>query len=171
MTTFRPKFKRQELKKFEIRTDSPGQTRRLGEVLAKRLQPGDVISLVGEVGTGKTTLIQGIAKGLCVEDNVSSASFVLMQEYKGSLPLYHFDLYRIGEEEDIGYEDWFYSEGVSVLEWGEKASDRLPFSHLKILFSYLGKTSRSLLFIPKGKRFLEMINYLNSNFCQSAKFR
>ncbi|MDI6751538.1 MAG: tRNA (adenosine(37)-N6)-threonylcarbamoyltransferase complex ATPase subunit type 1 TsaE [bacterium] len=146
--------------RFEIEVGSPDETKRLGERLGRMFRPGDVVSLVGELGTGKTTLIQGIAKGLCVQENVSSASFVLMQEYKGSLPLYHFDLYRIENEEDIGYEDWLYGSGVSVLEWGEKALDHLPFVHLKIVFSYLSQTSRSLLFVPKGEHFLEMINRL-----------
>ena len=154
MTTFKIKDR------FEIQTISSEKTKELGEMLAVMLCPGDVVSLVGEIGAGKTTLIQGIAKGLCVQENVSSASFVLMQEYKGSLPLYHFDLYRIGDEEDIGYEDWLYGSGVSVIEWGDVAKERLPFVHLKIVLSYLSQTSRNLLFIPKGRHFLEMTNRL-----------
>jgi len=146
--------------RFETKTDSCEETRGLGEALGKMLYPGDVVSLVGEVGAGKTTLIQGIAKGLSVQENVSSASFVLMQEYKGRFPLYHFDLYRIGDEEDIGYEDWLYGSGISVIEWGEKAMERLPFSHLAIVLSYLSQTSRNLLFVPKGKHFWELVNRL-----------
>lgn len=148
------------LERLEIETGSPEETRRVGERLGRLLKEEDVISLVGELGAGKTTLIQGIARGLSIKENVTSPSFVLMQEYKGSLPLYHFDLYRIGNEEDIGYEDWLYCHGVSVIEWGEKATEHLPFFHLKIVLSYLSQTRRNLLFVPKGKHFLEMTKRL-----------
>ena len=151
--------------RFEIRTCSCEETKELGERLGKMLCSGDVVSLVGEVGTGKTTLIQGIARGLSIKEQVSSASFCLMQEYKGNLPLYHFDLYRISDEEDIGYEDWLYTSGVSVIEWGDVAKERLPFSNLTIVLSYLSQNSRSLLFIPKGKHFFEIADKLFKNFC------
>ncbi|CAI2718470.1 tRNA (adenosine(37)-N6)-threonylcarbamoyltransferase complex ATPase subunit type 1 TsaE [Nitrospina watsonii] len=104
---------------------SPEDTQKLGERIGQLLQTGDIVLLSGDLGAGKTTLIQGIASGLKVQSNeyVRSPSFTLINEYKGRLPIYHIDLYRldsIAEMEELGLEDYLFGQGVSLIEWGEK---------------------------------------------------
>ena len=116
-------------------TESAGETERLGERIGSALEPGIVVALTGDLGAGKTTLTKGIARGLGVSDLIHSPTFTLIHEHKGRLPLYHFDLYRLDSPEqldDLGYEDYFYSDGVSIVEWSEKAQELLPPDHLEI---------------------------------------
>ena len=118
-----------------IHTTSPEETERLGERIGRALEPGTVVALMGELGAGKTTLTKGIARGLEVADLVHSPTFNLIHEHKGRLPVYHFDLYRLTTPEDIedlGYQDYFYGEGVTIVEWPEKILDLLPPDHLEI---------------------------------------
>lgn len=123
------------MKTFYSRNEE--ETINLGKKLAGSLKPGGVIALMGELGSGKTTLTKGIALGLGVKsaDSVISPSFVLVREYKGKVPLYHFDLYRLNKIEDLeqlGYEEYFYGKGVTIVEWAEKAKSLLPSCYLKI---------------------------------------
>ncbi len=118
-------------------TRSEQETIDLGEKIAKRLKPGDLVALSGDLGAGKTTLVKGIAKGLGVKDyrHVNSPSFVLVKEYKGKVPLYHFDIFRLDnlkDIEDIGYEDYLGRRGVVAIEWSNKMSRILPKRHLRI---------------------------------------
>ncbi|MEW6007609.1 MAG: tRNA (adenosine(37)-N6)-threonylcarbamoyltransferase complex ATPase subunit type 1 TsaE [bacterium] len=149
------------LDKFEVITHSPSETKNLGERLSLLLTKGDVLSLIGELGSGKTTFIQGIASGLSISEPVNSPSFSLLNIYKGKIPLYHFDLYRIKEDEDIGFDDFLVLGGVCVIEWGEKAVSFLPEQYLKISLSHIDENSRRFLFIPKGKHFIELVNKLD----------
>lgn len=113
----------------EFISASPDETRRVAAQLASSLKPGDCISLIGELGVGKTTFVQGLAYGLGITDIVRSPTFLLMREYQGRIPLYHVDAYRIktvDELREIGFEDTVRSQGVTVIEWGEKASGLLP---------------------------------------------
>lgn len=111
-------------------TRGPEETRVLGALLAENLSPGDFISLDGELASGKTCLVQGLAAGLGYRDPVTSPTFALLHLYEGGrLPLYHFDVYRLEspeELENIGYEDYFYGDGVCVVEWGGLTADYLP---------------------------------------------
>lgn len=113
-----------------VETHSSEETYRLGAELAKDAVPGQVICLTGELGTGKTVFTQGFAKGLGVEDYVDSPTFTIVKEYHdGRLPFYHFDVYRIGdisEMEEIGYEEYFFGEGVCLVEWGLLVEELLP---------------------------------------------
>jgi len=146
------------LEKCEVITDSPLKTRNLGERLGRALKRGDIISLTGELSSGKTTLIQGIARGLSIKEPVNSPSFSLLNIYKGGrIPLYHFDLYRIAPGEDIGFDELFNSPSISVIEWGEKAQNFLPGEYLKISLSHIAINKRRILFIPKGKYFIELV--------------
>lgn len=116
---------------MKIITNSEQETIKLGEQLGRHLKKGDVLGLIGELGSGKTTLVKGIASGLGVKekDNVSSPSFVLIKEYKGRVPLYHFDLYRLDKIKDVGYlglEEYLFDDGVCVIEWAEKMKMLLP---------------------------------------------
>jgi tRNA threonylcarbamoyladenosine biosynthesis protein TsaE len=110
-------------------------TIKVGEALGGLLKPGDIVALKGELGAGKTVLVKGIARGLDVKEEPNSPTFVIMNAYEGRIPLYHFDLYRISgaaELEGIGYEDYFFSDGVTVVEWAERADEIFPESTIEI---------------------------------------
>ena len=113
-----------------IETNSEKETRQLGEALAKEAKPGEIYTLIGDLGVGKTIFTQGFAKGLGIEEPVSSPTFTIVQIYdEGRIPFYHFDVYRIGdieEMDEIGYEDYFYGEGVCLIEWANLIEEILP---------------------------------------------
>jgi len=148
-------------KRFVYISQSPEGTKNLGKKLGKLLQGGDLVALNGDLGTGKTCLIQGIAIGLNSRDYVSSPSFSIIKEYSGDKPIYHFDLYRLTkpeELEDLGYEEYFYGDGVTLIEWAEKIKHYLPESRLLIRIKmdehYL---SRKIFFEPRGRRYLKIM--------------
>ena len=126
------------MKKTEVfETEAPEETFELGKKLGRMAQPGTIICLNGDLGTGKTVFTQGFAAGLDIAEPVSSPTFTIVQVYEeGRLPLYHFDVYRIGdpeEMEEIGYEDYFYGEGVSLIEWSELIEDLIPEEAMSVL--------------------------------------
>jgi tRNA threonylcarbamoyladenosine biosynthesis protein TsaE len=148
---------------IELITNSPEETQELGRQIGRLALPGDVILLVGNLGTGKTCLTQGIAWGLDIEEYTLSPSFVIMREMYGRLPLYHIDLYRlddIGESIELGLDDYFYGEGICVVEWAEKAMSILPGAHLLIRLGYRNNTGRSLQIIPRGQRYQDLMAQL-----------
>ena len=108
----------------------PEETYALGKSLGEAAKPGDVICLNGDLGVGKTVFTQGFAAGLAITEPVNSPTFTIVQEYHdGKLPLYHFDVYRIGdisEMDEVGYEDYFYGEGVCLIEWSNLIEEILP---------------------------------------------
>lgn len=142
---------------MEIISNSPRDTEEIACKLAKGLCAGDVIALIGELGSGKTVFVKGLAKGLrCRKEEVLSPTFVLMRQYKGRLMLNHFDLYRltdIRQLERIGYEEYLWADAVSVIEWADRIKKALPERYLKIEFVALGQNKRLLKFIPKGSRY------------------
>jgi tRNA threonylcarbamoyladenosine biosynthesis protein TsaE len=145
-------------------SESPEETQRFGEDLGRLAQPGDLFLLVGSLGTGKTCLTQGIAWGLGIEGYATSPSFVVINQYRGRLPLYHIDLYRLDRIEEVielGLDDYLYGEGVSVVEWAEKALAVLPKEHLLIEMSFISDTSRNLDLKPSGHRYVAMVSKLN----------
>ncbi len=110
-------------------TESPEATIRLGERIARGLKPGAVVAFYGELGAGKTTMIKGFARGLGVREMVKSPSFVIITEYRGRIPVYHIDLYRIkspAEFTEIGLESYLTGDGVCLIEWAERAESLLP---------------------------------------------
>ncbi|MEW6771242.1 MAG: tRNA (adenosine(37)-N6)-threonylcarbamoyltransferase complex ATPase subunit type 1 TsaE [Bacillota bacterium] len=120
---------------LETRSNSAEETRMLGERLGRLLQSGDVVALQGDLGAGKTCFTQGVARGLGVAGRVTSPTFVLIREYEGRLPLYHFDAYRLTGPEDLlalGSDDYFEDAGVSVVEWAEHVAAALPQDRLEI---------------------------------------
>lgn len=124
--------------------------RRIGEALGQ----GDLIALFGELGAGKTCLTQGIATGLDIKGNVSSPSFVIIKEYRGRLPLYHIDFFRlqtVKEIESTGYDEYICGEGVTIIEWAEKIEDILPEKYFRIELIISGKNKRRILFKPVGE--------------------
>lgn len=119
-----------------IESFRPEDTYALGKKTGKNAKPGQVYTLTGDLGTGKTVFSQGLAAGLDIRDTVNSPTFTILQIYEeGRLPLYHFDVYRIGdvsEMEEIGYEDCFYGEGVCLIEWAELIEELLPQEYISI---------------------------------------
>ncbi len=115
-------------------------TREFGLELAKKLKPGDVVALIGELGTGKTTLTKSIAEGLGIREMITSPTFTIVQEYTdGRLPLYHFDVYRICDLEEmyeLGYEEYFFGEGVCVIEWADQIEELIPEDAITIRIEY-----------------------------------
>lgn len=111
-------------------TFSPEETFELGRKIGSEARPGDVFTMVGDLGVGKTVFTQGVAAGLGITEPVSSPTFTIVQVYEGGrLPFYHFDVYRIGdieEMEEIGYEDYFYGDGVTMIEWANLIEEILP---------------------------------------------
>lgn len=140
---------------FVRETESLLETQDLAFNLASFLSPGDLLSLTGDLGAGKTAFTQGLAKGLGIKDNITSPTFTLIKEYQGRLPLYHFDVFRLKSEQDLfdlGFEDYFYGAGVTVVEWGDKVSSLLPDEFLEIEFHRMDKeTQRKLIIQPKGE--------------------
>ena len=119
-----------------IETRSPEMTYRLGEAIGRQVKPGDIICLNGDLGVGKTVFTQGVASGLGITEPVNSPTFTIVQVYEeGRLPFYHFDVYRIGdieEMEEIGYDDYFFGEGICLIEWAELIEEILPENRISI---------------------------------------
>ena len=111
-------------------THEPEQTELLGEKLAMRLRPGDIIAFYGDLGAGKTAFVSGVTKALGSDDRVQSPTYTIVNEYhKGKIPVYHFDVYRISdpwEMDDLGYEEYFYGDGVCLVEWGNLIEELMP---------------------------------------------
>ena len=117
---------------------SAEETYALGKKLGEEASPGMIYRMTGDLGVGKTVFTKGFAVGLGVTDTVNSPTFTIVQEYKGRLPFYHFDVYRIEEPEEmeeIGYEDYFFGEGVCMIEWAELIEELLPKEAVKICIS------------------------------------
>lgn len=119
-----------------IETRSAEETYQLGVELGKKAQKGEVYTMVGDLGVGKTVFTQGLAQGLGITEPISSPTFTIVQEYdEGRLPFYHFDVYRIGdisEMDEIGFEDYVYGEGVSLIEWANLIEEILPENRVDI---------------------------------------
>jgi tRNA threonylcarbamoyladenosine biosynthesis protein TsaE len=130
-----------------LTTKSTEETIELGKKIGAFLLPNDVIALTGQLGAGKTTLIQGIAAGLGVKDYVTSPTFIIINEYEGRLPLYHIDLYRLDEGlavADLGSEEYFRRGGVCVIEWAERLKGLLPQKTEKIELKIIAEEEREI---------------------------
>jgi tRNA threonylcarbamoyladenosine biosynthesis protein TsaE len=183
---------------LDIISHSSAQTQRLGMRLGELLRGGELILLEGQLGTGKTTFTQGIARGMGLDEVISSPTFTLLKEYAGSpLPfsetkqardqspvkketqpkrpsepvplgpaLYHFDLYRLddpAEMFDLGFEDYFFGAGVSVVEWANKAETLWPHDHLRLRLKVLSETKRNLLFTGFGVSYCLLLQQFQKN--------
>jgi tRNA threonylcarbamoyladenosine biosynthesis protein TsaE len=136
-------------------TRSAADTQRFGQKLAKQLKPGDLVCFSGGLGAGKTCLIQGIARGLQVKDYVNSPTFKIINEYQGRMPVYHFDLYRLEgltALSGLGYEEYFYGQGVSLVEWSEKITSFLPKLYLQIELRSIDEHTRKIILTDWRKK-------------------
>jgi tRNA threonylcarbamoyladenosine biosynthesis protein TsaE len=128
------------------------------------LTAGDIIALCGELGAGKTTLVRGLARGMGLKDGeVASPSFTLVNEYKGPLPLFHVDLYRLEDEKgllDIDYEEYIRGNGVVVIEWADRIPHAVPHESLWITLCYLDHKRREIVLQPRGNRYKMLIEAL-----------
>ena len=152
---------------LDVISHSPDQTRWLGSRLGRLVRPGDVILLTGIFGSGKTTLVQGIARGLGVTGYVQSPTFTLVHEHPGRtadgrpVTLYHLDLYRLEGNEELvtfGYEDYFADPaGITVVEWPERLSAELPEEYLLVNLEYIADAKRRLALYPRGERYEALV--------------
>lgn len=150
-----------------IYTKTAAATRRIGQYIGMALGAGSVVLLNGPLGSGKTTLTQGIARGLGINGSVMSPTFVLMRELKGRLPMYHLDLYRLDnlpEISDLGLDDYLYGDGVSVVEWADRAGGLLPEDYLKIELGYHGDKGRCLELTAHGAGYVTLLLSINKRF-------
>lgn len=131
---------------MEFTTNSTQETEELGQRLAAQLRPGSVVSFYGDLGAGKTAFIRGIARGLGISDAVTSPTYTIVNEYRGSTPLFHFDLYRLSGPDDlfdIGWEDYLARGGVCAVEWSERAEEELEGS-VKVTIQRINDTQRRI---------------------------
>ena len=139
---------------MKILSNCEKDTYDLGFSLAQQAAPGDILCLEGDLGAGKTVFAKGFGRGLGVEEPISSPTFTILHEYhSGRLPLYHFDAYRIDDPDElyeIGCEEFFYGDGVCLIEWHERAEDLLPDTCLEVLLSPQEDDSRIITLIPHG---------------------
>ncbi len=150
---------------LKINVDNIKETENLGYKLGKLLAGGEIICMTGDLGAGKTTMTQSIAKGLEVEDYVTSPTFTIINEYEGRCPLYHFDVYRINDVDemyDLGYEEYFYSDGVSIIEWADIIKEILPGERLNIEINKKDNIeNREIIINGNGKKYINIINLLS----------
>lgn len=133
--------------KLEINTHSVEETEQAGQALAKTLTPGTVVALFGDLGAGKTAFVRGMAKGLNSPSRVTSPTFTIVNEYNGSLELFHFDMYRLASSDelfDIGWEDYLARGGVCVVEWSENVSDAFDGTEIRVTIDKLSDTDRKI---------------------------
>ena len=132
---------------FEIISKSAEETKNIGKLIGGHLMPNDVLALFGELGAGKTVLVQGLAQGLGISDTPVSPSFVIVNEYRGKIPLFHIDLYRLSEGveiEELGFEEYFSKDGVAVIEWAERGRELLPENSVNIEIEVLDEGRRKI---------------------------
>jgi len=152
---------------LEIRLEGLEETKELGIKLGNILKSGDVVCLNGELGAGKTTLTKSIGLGLGVTDYITSPTFALINEYNGRVPVYHFDVYRLENVEeiyDLGFDEYFYGKGVCIIEWAEKIERLLPKERV-ILDIEKGKAldERIINIKGSGNRYIEILKELEKN--------
>ena len=152
---------------FSVITTNPEQTWQVGKTLGSYLGPGDTVCLYGDLGSGKTNLAFGIARGLNVQDQyITSPTFTFVNEYQGRIPLYHIDLYRLTEPEElehIGFREYIDREGATVIEWAEKAEHELPQDRLSVFLAIVDEKTREIGFLAEGDRYNNLLQSLRTS--------
>ncbi|MEF3313422.1 tRNA (adenosine(37)-N6)-threonylcarbamoyltransferase complex ATPase subunit type 1 TsaE [Paenibacillus sp. GYB004] len=151
---------------YRYESNNEEQTAKLAEALSAMMEAGTVVALDGDLGAGKTRFSQSVARALGVPGVVNSPTFTIIKEYEGDrLPFYHMDVYRISEDEadELGLDDYFYGEGVTLVEWAELIRNLLPPDRLAIYISHAGETRRVMELRPYGARYNQWCNQLKEN--------
>ncbi|QAS52436.1 tRNA (adenosine(37)-N6)-threonylcarbamoyltransferase complex ATPase subunit type 1 TsaE [Halobacillus litoralis] len=142
---------------YEWKSFSSDETKAFAEKLGERLQPGDLLTLEGDLGAGKTTFTKGLGKGLGVKRTINSPTFTIMKEYQGRFPFYHMDVYRLEDsDEDLGFEEYFEGSGVTVVEWAQFIKEFLPAERLDITINYKDDSTRLLTLQARSEHFEEI---------------
>lgn len=152
---------------FQLQINSVEETWQLAALLANRLTAGSVLTLSGDLGAGKTTFTKGLAQALGIGRNVNSPTFTMIKEYTdGRLPLYHMDVYRLeNSDEDLGFDEYFAGDGITVIEWADYIQDFLPSERLAITLSYVSETERYVSLQPYSEQYFMICKELmNESF-------
>ncbi len=146
--------------KFTSRNEK--DTMELAENIESEKFPGMIICLDGELGSGKTVFVKGFAKSLGIEETITSPTFNIVKEYtNGEMPLYHMDVYRLEDNESqIGFNDYFSQNAVSIIEWSDLIEDQLPEERLDIKFKIIDENTRILILKPHGQKYEDLVNYV-----------
>lgn len=148
---------------LEFKINNAKETEDLGILLGKKLKGGEVIAMSGDLGAGKTTMTKSIAKGLEINDHITSPTFTIVNEYEGRVKLYHFDVYRIGDIEemyDLGFEEYIYSNAVSIIEWANLIEEILPKDKINIDIISLDEEKRKVTISGEGEKFESLVKEL-----------
>ncbi len=152
---------------FVIESTSTRETKMWGRRLGSMLEGGELLALSGDLGTGKTCFIKGLARGLSLrEENILSPTFTMIQEHRGRLPLYHIDLYRLDNValDDLGLREYLFSDSVAAVEWFERLQESGQISRLSIRISYIGANNRRIELVAIGDRYSSLIARFRSRF-------
>lgn len=145
------------MNQYIMKTNSSEDTAQFAARLALLLKQGDLLALEGDLGAGKTTFTQGLAKGLGIKRIVNSPTFTIIKEYHGRLPLYHMDVYRVENSfEDLGFDEYFEGDGVTVVEWAHLIDEQLPEERLTIYIYNEVNEERRIILVPKGQRYEQL---------------
>ena len=142
------------------------KTKKFGEYLGSILNSGDVICLNGDLGTGKTTMTKSIGLGMGIDDYITSPTFTIINEYYGNLNLYHFDTYRLSSNADVeylGFDEYFYGDGVCIIEWANRIKDALPEDYLEMNLKRIDEEKREVEIVAVGPRSQELLEKLRNN--------
>lgn len=149
---------------LKVKTNSAKETEKLGRLIGESLVGGEIIAMTGDLGAGKTTMTKSLAKGLDIDEHITSPTFTIVNEYDGRLKLFHFDVYRIDyieEMYDLGYEEYFYSGGVCIIEWANLIEEILPKDIINIEISALDEYTREIVISGKGEKFDHIVKELS----------
>lgn len=139
-------------------------TLHIASTLASFAEAGMVIALSGDLGVGKTAFARGFAHGLHIEGRVTSPTFTIVKEYEGRLPLYHMDVYRLEHsEEDLGFDEYFYGDGVSLVEWAQFIEEFLPEQYIQVVIERTGESSRKIMFTAVGEKYVSLLKQLRNS--------
>ena len=142
---------------YKLTSRCEEDTMDIAENIESEKFPGMVICLNGELGSGKTVFVKGFAKALGINETITSPTFSLVKEYpEGELPLYHMDVYRLDENNNIGVEDYFNMDGVCIIEWPEMIEDKLPEERLDVTFKVVDDNTRVIVFTPYGSKYEDL---------------
>ncbi|HQO57201.1 MAG TPA: tRNA (adenosine(37)-N6)-threonylcarbamoyltransferase complex ATPase subunit type 1 TsaE [Candidatus Omnitrophota bacterium] len=154
-----------------LTTRAAEETMAFGQKLGRRLVPGNIVCMFGDLGSGKTTFVRGVAKGLGVNpDEIHSPTFVLLNVYRGRLALYHYDFYRLESPDEIaaiGYDDFLYGKGVSFIEWSERFGPLIPKNFLRVEFVFIDETRRRITLSAKEKGYARLVEDLRGRVYES----